>query len=1322
MMFRYKFIFAFLLAFVISPDCLGANKYFNHWSVENGLTDNDVKSILHDSKGYLWIGTASGISKYDGYTFSPVFQEDSFIIEDIKSLKEDALGNIWINNYMVYVRSTGGFQSCDEYLGGIIKDSPGSTTRYIDSIGNLWNFSTDEVVVHRFRSGETLRYKYHFGSVQHVSDNGNMLALIADDGKILKTGLKDILFEEEFLPGYIREEIAGRENGLHLNPDGSLWLHSNKNGTLYCLDANTGKWLGLQEFVKGNTLNNIVSDIEDINGTTWVSTDHDGIYVFDEDKKFVDHIVCRPQIKSLLMANDVGTLYRDNNGIMWIGYYRNGLSAFNPVSQRFTNTFDPGYGNVGAVMEDNDGSLWIGTNGNGIFRKNNSTNEEENIHIPGGICAWISKDSSGNIWVGTYLNGLLCFKNGRLQKHYTQQNSGLANDYITQMQEDRFGNIWLSSPYGTLQRLSPPTGEFKNYYVTADDGSRKVLNGLALHYDGGDSMWVGTYFGVYKIDIITGKGRIFSANAKGSQKIRGTSVQNLNIDDAGRLWIGTNQGLTIFDMKQDTLYYLNRNNGLCDNVVRGIFDDDFGNNWILTGNGLAIVRNGNSPDEPFIVRNYSGIDGLMNQNFNGRAFTILKNRNVVIGMENGYCEINPNKLTTDSSSQSVPVLTELKIGNLSVVPGGTGGRHVVSFPIEDATDIYLDYKDDFITLSFSRMDLVSAQKTKYAYRFDGLKDGWIYTSEPKLTFTNLPYGDHTLYVKACNADGVWSDSVKKLTFHIAPPWWMTKWAKVCYVLFAIMLAIAAWRYISERNRKKLLGKQLEMERDKEQHINDMKMRFFTNISHDLRTPLTLITAPVQQMLNETDDEKTRNRLKLINRNAEQLLSLVNQILDYRKLDRGAEELNCTKDNLTAFVTESSSVFRYYAESHNILFDVRVPDGPVMVEMDFIKIRKVLMNLLSNAFKYTPSGGTVALECDVTDDNRLILTVSDTGTGIPDPDKKHIFTRFYQSSQSPDKTGSGIGLHIVHEYVRLHNGKIEVFDNKPRGTVFRCEIPIVQPEGLKEESAAVSRANEHAGTSDETRPTILIVDDNPDFLEFLHGALEEDFNVVEAHNGQEALLRLNDSGVNVNLTVSDVMMPEMNGIELCKAIKTNINLSHIPVILLTARTTDAQKMEGLEYGADDYITKPFDINILKLRIQKFLEWSRKSHRLFKNSLKIEPSEITITSIDERLIRKAVSLVEEHMEDPSYSVTSLSADLGLTRGHLYKKLKFITGKSPLDFMHTVRVKRGRQLLDKSGMQIAEIAYAVGYNSPKLFSKYFKDEFGVTPSEYLKASRPG
>lgn len=1315
-MTHYLRILTLIYILVLPIVGMATNKYFIHWNINNGLPDNDVKSILHDSKGYLWIGTASGISKYDGYHFTPVFQDDSFIIEDIKSLKEDGNGNIWINNFMVYDCSTGRFTTCNDYLSEIIGDNEQYAIRHIDRNHNLWLFRSKNMSFHNFKISKTVKSEAKFGSVNTVSDNGCQLCVVTDSGRLFRTDIDSIEFIEIKIPENIKSEISGRANGLTVTVDGKIWIHSNKNGALYCYDDRLHEWISLDRYIKGQQSSNLVSAIEEIDGYTWVATDHNGIYVFDDELNLIERITNRPQLSSSLLANDVETLYRDSNGIMWIGYYRNGMSAYNPMSQRFTNHFDLKYGNVSAIIEDNNGNLWVGTDGNGIFRHDISTGRQSHIPIPGNICAWINKDTSGNIWVGTYLNGLLCFADGVLKNHLTQQNSKLANDYVAQMQEDRFGNIWIVSPYGTLQKLTANTGQIESYYIQSSNGVKAELTGLALHYDGGDFLYVGTYFGVYRLDITNGSGDIITSNKKGSQKIHGTTVQNLNLDLDGRLWIGTNQGLTIFDMPQDTLYYINRSNGLCDNVIRGIFNDATGTNWIMTGNGLAMVKTKSDPTDgiTFSVRNYTDVDGLMNKNFNGRAYSILKNRNIVLGTENGYCEINPNKLTADTGTLSMPVLTGIKIGNTVINPDQKNHSGIISLPMESATDIYLDYRDDVIMLNFSQMELLSAKQIRYAYHMDCLNDGWIYTSDPRITLTNLPYGDHELLVRSRISDGKWSENIRKIVIHVASPWWLSWWAKCIYIVLAIIGCCIAWRIVALRNKKKISEQQVKMEREQEQHINEMKTRFFTNVSHDMRTPLTLILAPVQIMLREVKDNAIRDRLSLVNRNAERLLMLVNQILDYRKLDLGIEELNCTKDDIVPFVRDSASFFNDYAESHKISFGVTVPDKSTFVEMDFIKIRKVIMNLLSNAFKYTPDGGCVNLDCCIVKNENLVISVSDSGSGICDADKKQIFTRFYQSRQNKDKTGSGIGLHIVHEYVALHKGMITVADNYPTGTVFRLEIPI---NCVAENAEEVIGDVETQDKDNATRATVLIVDDNSDFIEFLHDDLKKDYEVLTAKNGVEAMKILKSDDIQVDIVVSDVMMPDMDGIELCEHIKTDIDTSHIPVILLTARITDAQKQEGLEHGADDYITKPFNVDILKLRIRKFLEWSEKSHRLFKDKINVEPSEITITPLDEQLIQKAISLVESHISDTDYSVVALSRDLGLTRGHLYKKLKFITGKSPLDFMHTVRVKRGRQLLEKSGMQIAEVAYSVGYNSPKLFSKYFKDEFGITPSEYLK-----
>jgi len=509
-----------------------------------------------------------------------------------------------------------------------------------------------------------------------------------------------------------------------------------------------------------------------------------------------------------------------------------------------------------------------------------------------------------------------------------------------------------------------------------------------------------------------------------------------------------------------------------------------------------------------------------------------------------------------------------------------------------------------------------------------------------------------------------------------------------------------------------------LQHEQEANLIEMKLRFFTNISHDLRTPLTLITTPLQTILNGMLEEGLRKKLNTINKNAEQLLQLINALLDFRKLDVGGETLRLQKGDFVSFIKEICIPFHTYAIDRNMSFSFTHEVESISMQFDPGKVQKILLNLLSNAFKYTPDGGNIEVHIYQADDN-VYVSVSDSGQGISETDKNHVFERFFQGTQKQEKTGSGIGLHIVREYVQMHKGTITVLDNVPQGSIFRFKLPIVEignAEELNPEKATEKDLPEQDENQNiSVHPVLLFVDDNIDFCDFMADSLSDEYTVLVAHNGQEALELLDKN--DINIVVSDVMMPIMNGTELCNRIKTNIYWSHIPVILLTARAAEEYKIEGLELGADDYITKPFNFNLLKLRIRKFLEWTEKCHLSFSQKMDVSPSDITITPLDEKLIGKSIKVVEDHMSDPEFSVEELGTAVGLSRSHLYKKLMYITGKGPAEFIRTIRLKRGRQLLEKSQLQIAEIAYEVGFNSPKRFTINFKNEFGVSPSEYLR-----
>lgn len=533
--------------------------------------------------------------------------------------------------------------------------------------------------------------------------------------------------------------------------------------------------------------------------------------------------------------------------------------------------------------------------------------------------------------------------------------------------------------------------------------------------------------------------------------------------------------------------------------------------------------------------------------------------------------------------------------------------------------------------------------------------------------------------------------------------------------------MALFFWFRKRQQSQQTAQKLKMEQEHKVLLNEMKLKFFTNISHDLRTPLTMIITPLQMLMDENKDEKTHRKLNTIYKNAQQLLALINSLLDFRKLDVGMDKLSYKSGDIVVFIREICDFFQEYAAEHSIRFNFMTEVQGLNMWFDPDKVRKVMNNLLSNAFKFTPDHGeiNVLLYCE---DENVSICVSDNGVGILDSDKAHIFDRFYQASHTQDKTGSGIGLHIANEYIHMHHGTISVADNVPKGSVFTIMLPITSYMGEGEETHTVEPSGTDEPTTAPELPvkklpyTILVVDDNKEFCHFMAEYLSDEYHVLTAYNGEEALEVLGKE--EVNITITDLMMPVMNGTELCRQIKTNLKWSHIPVILLTARMAEEYRNEGYEQGADDYIIKPFDFNLLKLRIRKFIEWTEWSHRTFSQKMEVTPQEITITSLDEQLISKAISIVEANISDSYFSVEKLSCELGLSRSHLYKKLMLITGKGPAEFIRIIRLKRGRQLLEKSQKQIAEIAYEVGFNSPKRFTISFKKEFGILPSDYVRS----
>jgi signal transduction histidine kinase/ligand-binding sensor domain-containing protein/DNA-binding response OmpR family regulator len=1328
---KHKALLLFLAVFgIISFQSILAqsNYIFHQLKTSEGFSSTNVKTFLRDSYGFLWIGTESGLNRYDGYEFKVYTtsskKPNSLISNDILGLQEDGMGNIWVNfghDNAIYNRDKDCFITDITFLlNKLYIRADANCKIYVDKKKNLWVFNKKNIFFYDVKKRHTSIFtgvNIEDPFAVSVTDNGESVYCVENSQKCWQLNSNTGHIKTIKLPTHNRKNGIDDWHIIFLDSDNGLWTYfSNNPNEVYYRDYQTKKWssTSLKSSIDSD-INFVSSIIENKPGEIWIGTDHKGIFIFDKSKSSITNCIQTPNKDNSLPSSNITCMYRDNDGTIWIGHSKKGFSFFNESFKNFINFKHPEYSDISTIMEDHNEDLWIATDGKGLFKKNKKSGNTSRIPFPKAAITCLLEDRTNRIWIGTYQNGLFCWQNGVISQ-YTTKNSKLSNNNVWNLKQDRYGNIWIGSMGGKIQQLPSDATSFDSVISVFED----QVFALDMFYDSGDELLLGTGYGLFNIDITNNKNVISYGNKKGTQKFKHFQISTVYKDKHNILWIAHNDGLNVWDPKKDTIYYFNKSNGLCDNSVSGILEDNRNNIWVTTPNGLSVLTVSYDANDNLSIssKNYSVKDGLMDNYFNKHSILQLRNGDILLGNLDGYTIINPNKLLKENRPISKIIFTGLTLGNQTIeVDSIYNGHKLLQHSTELLSKLTLRHDDRLITLKFTSTDLLNADKVKYFYKIEGFNSEWIPIQDNKIVISALPAGSYKLLVKAYDNASGWNNNIKVLALNVLPPFYLTVWA---YLFYGLTIAAIIWYTVRRskiRHHLKLEEQREKMNREKEWHINEMKLNFFTNISHDLRTPLTLIITPLQVLLNDAMDEIMRKKINVIHKNAQQLLSLINSLLDFRKLDAGIVSLNLKASEFVSFAEDIFSSFNVYAAERNIQLSFESGIESLLMEFDKDKIQKTLTNLLSNAFKYTPDGGKIQVKIS-RDATQVCVKVRDTGSGISDNDKPLVFDRFYQGEQSQNETGSGLGLHIANEYIHLHGGAITIEDNIPHGCVFTFKIPIRESseKNLMLSPATIDIPNiEEEKTESPAEQLVLFVDDNKDLCEFIEDNLKDDFTVLTAHNGQEAVELLQKH--NITVIVSDVMMPVMDGIELCKLVKTNIYWSHIPVILLTARTAEEYHIDGLKYGADDYITKPFNIHILKLRINKFIEWTKKSHAAFKQKIDVNPQEITITSLDEIFIEKAIKAVEQHISDTEFSVENLGDTLGLSRGHLYKKLMFITGKGPAEFIRTIRLKRGRQLLDKSQLQVSQIAYEVGFNSPKRFSKYFREEFGLSPSEYLK-----
>lgn len=1356
-MIKLKLLFFFcLIGLSVSQTLLAkevSDYKFNRLDVERGLSNSEVLCIFKDRAGFMWFGTPSGLNRYDGYEV--VSYKQDLTIEsslssnnDIWHIQEDWEGKLWLNTRLGYTIFDPEKERFVDAPSAFFKKYAATELIqdvYIDEGKNFWFVTETDVRLFDTKSGK--RQVLELGMADGLSrgiiadikqgknrywfllGNGMLECMDAETHKVIS---RDSTLQK-LSKGAIMDE---RDMALFIDSSGDVWAYGigSHFGVGY---YNTSKdlWHVYSTYSPQSyrITNNIITGIqEDNNGNIWIGTDHGGVNIVNKRTGEISVIKNDETDPLSLVQNTVKSLYKDDTGIMWLGTYKKGVCYYHESIYKFKSLVSSAtipYKDINCFLETQDGNLWIGTNGGGLLyfdRKEQKytvyRHNEHNANSPAGdVVVTLEQDVYGRIWIGYYLEGLDCF-DGKTFTNYNydpEDIEALTDNNVWVLKSDRYNHLWIGTLRGGILWMDVDKGRISKQMVT--NGS---VYALVERRAGG--MFVGAQTGLYLYDFDKDTLELYEPEVFSEMYLSRYDINDLYEDSRGLLWIGTRNGLFIYNPYTREVSRYTEQSGLSSDLIQSILEDSENNMWIATNRGLSCFKVTTDVETPgyfFNLTNYDSSEGLQGEQFNYNAAYVTSRSELLFGGTSGFNLFIPSQISYNTNSPKV-VVTDFQIYNKSIKPDEKyDGRVLLTKSISMTDEINLKYTDNYITLTFAALDYCMPDKSRYFYKLEGFNEQWLEADRHsrKATYTNLSPGTYLFSLKAVNNDGVESREPVRLKIIVSPPFWNTAGAWVIYLLLIGGSILWYRKRMVAKAERRLQYAQEKLKTSQQLEMDEMKLRFFTNISHEFRTPLTLIMTPLSELMNKETDKEKKGLLEVINRNAQSLLQLVNQLLDFRKLDTKAQKLQQSHGDVIAYLREQASLFNDAMAKKRINYTFSTDLSTLPMWFDADKLGKIMVNLLSNAYKFTPEGGEVKVHVGHESEKLLSVSVADNGIGIPEQDLERVFERFYQvnTSNGYNTQGSGIGLHIVKEYVELHGGKVHAERLGDKGTRFEILLPIVAEAPERVESPLAEEEEQEAalqvaeGERGNELPKLLIIEDNAELLSFLADQLKHDYMVLQAANGVDgrdlAFAEIPD------LILSDVMMPKMDGITLCQLLKADIRTSHIPLILLTAKSGEESKLEGLTAGADDYITKPFNLNILKVKIRNIVETRRQNQREFQKYVAVEPSKIKISSLDEKLIQKALEYTEEHMGDPNFSVEELSRELGMSRVHLYKKLTSLTGKTPIEFIRIIRLKRAAQLLRESQLTVSEIAYEVGFNNPKYFRKYFKDEFGVLPSLY-------
>lgn len=1043
-------------------------------------------------------------------------------------------------------------------------------------------------------------------------------------------------------------------------------------------------------------LNNLTADKS---GNFWISAKV-GMWYFNQGADIGVYCPYLMLADGRKEYNEACTLLFDNQGGLWAGTFNKGLYYYHPSRSRFLNIDKSFFQQEGSddlriyTILTSPGKLWLGAF-DGLYVAdwmNNALSGKFKIALPGSEVRGLHHSKSGIIWIGLS-NGLYALdNNGTLHQHLDMPIS-----YISETED---GKLWICTPNRGLFQYDPTS--LKNTLIFPPE----VFNGIKQIISW-NRYWTG----------ISGKGLFFIDKkdftlhfAMDTVNGEGSNYPNIKdyficlfADDEGLLWIGSFGSLYVWDPKKKKLYRLGTNEGLANKNIKAIIQGKDKTLWITTSRGISNIKKMSTNDGyRFIVQNYNRYDGVMEHTFLERAIYANAQSELFFGGVDGLNVLNES-ISIKANEVLSPVLFGFKLFGKPVTEGVSySGRVILENAVASSDKIVLNYNQNFFSINFSGLNYINPLKTYFKYKLEGVDDDWRIEKSSsgigEATYTRLPPGKYLFKILA-SADGVtWSEHPKLLQLVIMPPFWLTIYAKLFYAVLLISASWYLYRYFKRRNELKRQIQQKEA-------IENAKAAFITNISHELRTPLTLIITPLKSMISRVSDIGVKSDLERISNNADLLLDNINQLLEFKRVDEAAEVLQLKYVTGLSFLKELFAIYEPVGKEKKVHFEVVVQDTDKEMWIDTPKVARLVTNLLSNAFKFTPEGGTIVAEAGISEEaDTLNISVKDNGVGISKVDQDKIFDRFYQSANQIDgNTGSGIGLYMVKQYAELHGGTVSVSGNRNEGSLFEVELYVG-------ERKLGSDDDKMAGGD---KKTILLVEDHDALRDFVKGELAGSYNIIMANNGAVGLEMALQH--HPDLVITDMMMPEMSGDELSRRIRNDISVSHIPIIMLTARTSKQAQFEGYESGADAYLVKPFDMEMLHLRIRKLLQMVETRRQSFTTDREVKVETITSNPLDKELLERALQCVNENLDNPDYSVERFSADMLMDRTGLYRKLMALTGQSPTNFIRTIRLNKAVELLQEQRFSVSEIADKVGFNSVSYFSKCFHEKFGKTPTKY-------